>query len=139
MPRWTPVAQVRALVPPALPWLPLFNSNHQAAHAPSPHTPPSHPFPTFTPPRPPAGDAYAAGLLYGYLRHMDLVGMGRTAARVASAVIARHGATLTPDAAAALVQAAPASKGAAQGTARPSAAQQPGAPTVRAPSAPLVA
>ncbi|KAL4458478.1 hypothetical protein ABPG75_013343 [Micractinium tetrahymenae] len=79
-----------------------------------------------------AGDAYAAGLLYGYLRHMDLVSMGRTAARVASAVISKHGATLTPDAAAALVQALPASKGAGQGKAGLPGAQ----PVALAPSTP---
>ncbi|KAI3435849.1 hypothetical protein D9Q98_001907 [Chlorella vulgaris] len=54
-----------------------------------------------------AGDAYAAGLLYGYLTQLDPVSMGRTAARVASAVISKHGATLTPEAALALVEVLP--------------------------------
>lgn len=54
-----------------------------------------------------AGDAYAAGLLYAYLRHHDLVSMGRTAARVATAVISKHGATLTPEAADALARSLP--------------------------------
>jgi sugar/nucleoside kinase (ribokinase family) len=49
-----------------------------------------------------AGDAYAAGLLFSFLQQHDLVTMGRTAARVATTVIARHGAALDEDAAAAL-------------------------------------
>jgi len=54
-----------------------------------------------------AGDAYAAGLLYAYLRGDDLRAMGALAARVASAVISRHGAALAPeDAEAALAAAA---------------------------------
>lgn len=56
----------------------------------------------------PAGDAFAAGLLYAHLTGRDLVTMGRTAARVASAVISRHGAQLQPEAAAALADALPA-------------------------------
>lgn len=51
-----------------------------------------------------AGDAYAAGLLYGYLRHFDLVSMGRTAARAASAVIAKHGAQLSAESALAVAE-----------------------------------
>lgn len=50
-----------------------------------------------------AGDAYAAGLLYGFLRRYDVVTMGRTAARTASAVIAHHGSTLNEEDAAAVV------------------------------------
>jgi sugar/nucleoside kinase (ribokinase family) len=54
-----------------------------------------------------AGDAYAAGLIYAYLRGCDVVAMGRTAARVASAVIAKQGSMLSAEAAAALVDALP--------------------------------
>lgn len=57
-----------------------------------------------------AGDAFAAGLLYAHLTGRDLVTMGRTAARAASAVISRHGAQLQPEAAAALVDALPLSQ-----------------------------
>lgn len=42
-----------------------------------------------------AGDAYAAGLLYGYLSAFDIPRMGRAGARVASAVISKLGAGLT--------------------------------------------
>ena len=42
-----------------------------------------------------AGDAYVAGLLFSYLSGFDLAAMGRTGARVASAVISRPGACLT--------------------------------------------
>lgn len=42
-----------------------------------------------------AGDAYTAGLLYAYLSGMDIGSMGRTSARVASAIISRSGACLT--------------------------------------------
>jgi hypothetical protein len=59
------------------------------------------------PPLAAAGDAYAAGLLYGYLAGADLVSMGRTAARVASAVISKHGAALSAEAAAALAESLP--------------------------------
>ena len=38
-------------------------------------------------------------MLYAYLHHHSLVSLGRTAARVASAVISHHGAVLTPEAA----------------------------------------
>lgn len=41
-----------------------------------------------------AGDAYAAGFLYAYLKGYDINNMGRTAARTASAVIAHQGAML---------------------------------------------
>lgn len=41
-----------------------------------------------------AGDAYAAGVLYGLLQGFDIQSMGRFGARVASAVISRHGARL---------------------------------------------
>lgn len=56
---------------------------------------------------PPAGDAFAAGLLYAHLTGRDVTTMGRTAARAASAVISRHGAQLQPEAAAALVEGLP--------------------------------
>ena len=78
----------------------------QAAHHPSAdlfspsRSAPPHPFC--------AGDAFAAGLLYAHLTGRDLVTMGRTAARAASAVISRHGAQLQPEAAAALVEGLPA-------------------------------
>lgn len=55
-----------------------------------------------------AGDAYAAGLLYGFLRKFDINSMGRVGARAASAVIARHGATMGEDAAAAVAASLPA-------------------------------
>ena len=42
-----------------------------------------------------AGDAYAAGLIYGWLSGMDPSSMGRCGARVASAVIAKQGGALT--------------------------------------------
>lgn len=42
-----------------------------------------------------AGDAYAAGLLYGFLCGYDLGSMGRAGARVASTVISRQGAALS--------------------------------------------
>lgn len=41
-----------------------------------------------------AGDAYAAGLLHGFLNGLDLHGMGHMAAKTASAVISRHGPQL---------------------------------------------
>jgi sugar/nucleoside kinase (ribokinase family) len=41
-----------------------------------------------------AGDAFAAGVLYGLLNGFDVEKMGRTGARVASAVISRYGARL---------------------------------------------
>lgn len=44
-----------------------------------------------------AGDAYAAGLLYGFLMGLDLHSMGSLAAKTASAVISRHGPQLTPE------------------------------------------
>lgn len=44
-----------------------------------------------------AGDAYAAGLLYGFLRGLDLHSMGHVAAKTASAVISRHGPQLLPE------------------------------------------
>jgi sugar/nucleoside kinase (ribokinase family) len=44
-----------------------------------------------------AGDAYAAGLLYGFLCGLDLHSMGHLAAKTASAVISKHGPQLTPD------------------------------------------
>lgn len=44
-----------------------------------------------------AGDAYAAGLLYGLLHGQDIASMGKLGARVASAVIGRHGARLSKD------------------------------------------
>lgn len=54
-----------------------------------------------------AGDAYAAGVLYGYLSGFDVAHMGRAGARCASAVIAQHGAGLSPDAALKLAAAMP--------------------------------
>ena len=54
-----------------------------------------------------AGDAYAAGLLYGFLRKFDVGSMGKVAARAASAVIARHGATMNEEAAVAVAATLP--------------------------------
>lgn len=55
-----------------------------------------------------AGDAYAAGLLYSYLFGYDVQTMGRTAARTASAVISRHGGSLSTDGAHSVVKTLPA-------------------------------
>ena len=44
-----------------------------------------------------AGDAYAAGVLYAFLSGFGVSAMGRTGARVASAVISQRGAGLTPE------------------------------------------
>ena len=44
-----------------------------------------------------AGDAYAAGVLYGLLNGHDIHSMGQFGARVASAVISRYGARLKKD------------------------------------------
>jgi sugar/nucleoside kinase (ribokinase family) len=55
-----------------------------------------------------AGDAFAAGLIFAYLRRLDVPSMGRAAARVASAVLGRRGAALGAEAAAALARALPA-------------------------------
>jgi hypothetical protein len=44
-----------------------------------------------------AGDAYAAGLLYGFLCGLDLHSMGHLAAKTASAVISKHGPQLSPE------------------------------------------
>jgi sugar/nucleoside kinase (ribokinase family) len=52
-----------------------------------------------------AGDAYAAGFLYALLAGADLVTLGQSAARTASAVISRHGPQLLPEDAAKVVQA----------------------------------
>ena len=41
-----------------------------------------------------AGDAYAAGMIWGLLSGLDPAAMGSCASRVASAVIAKHGAGL---------------------------------------------
>ena len=41
-----------------------------------------------------AGDAYAAGFIYGLLNGFDVPSMGRAAARVASIIISRSGASL---------------------------------------------
>lgn len=54
-----------------------------------------------------AGDAYAAGLLYGFLKRYDVVTMGRAAARTASAVIAHRGSFLNDAAAATVVASLP--------------------------------
>eukprot|EP00890_Picochlorum_soloecismus_P000235 jgi/Picsp_1/1211/NSC_04692-R1_carbohydrate kinase-like protein len=50
-----------------------------------------------------AGDAWAAGLLFGILQGADIVSMGHIAARTASAVIAKHGPTLCPSSAESVV------------------------------------
>lgn len=52
-----------------------------------------------------AGDAWAAGILYGLLHHQhgDIVSIGHIAARAASAVIAKHGPTLCHEAAASIM------------------------------------
>lgn len=52
-----------------------------------------------------AGDAWAAGILYGLLYHQggDIVSIGNIAARSASAVIAKHGPTLCIEAASSVV------------------------------------
>lgn len=52
-----------------------------------------------------AGDAYAAGLLFGYLTGQGITTMGRTAARAASAVISRSGASMSTDQASEVVRA----------------------------------
>mmetsp|Transcript_16179 Transcript_16179/g.45084 ORF Transcript_16179/g.45084 Transcript_16179/m.45084 type:complete len:463 (+) Transcript_16179:345-1733(+) len=51
-----------------------------------------------------AGDAYAAGVLYGLLNGYDIPSMGKFGARVASAVISRYGARLKKDDALKLAQ-----------------------------------
>lgn len=55
-----------------------------------------------------AGDAYAAGVLWAYLRGLGVSAMGRAGARVASQVISRQGASLTLAAASALARELPA-------------------------------
>jgi sugar/nucleoside kinase (ribokinase family) len=50
-----------------------------------------------------AGDAWAAGLLFGILQGADIVSMGHIAARAASAVISKHGPTLCPSSAESVV------------------------------------
>lgn len=57
-----------------------------------------------------AGDAYAAGVLWAYLRGQGVSAMGRAGAQVASHVINRQGATLTEEAADVLVHTFPASE-----------------------------
>lgn len=52
-----------------------------------------------------AGDAYAAGLLYGWLMGMDPPSMGRCGARVASTVIGKSGAGVAESEAASLIDA----------------------------------
>lgn len=52
-----------------------------------------------------AGDAYAAGLLFGWITGHGLTSMGRIAARTASAVISRQGAALLPEQAAEVLEA----------------------------------
>lgn len=54
-----------------------------------------------------AGDAYAAGFLYGYLTGLDPGNMGRFGARVASTVIAKRGGALSGAEASQLVQKMP--------------------------------
>ena len=61
-----------------------------------------HSIPPFWIAKPPtdtcgAGDAYAAGFLYGLLNGFDVPSMGRAAARVASIIISRSGASLSAD------------------------------------------
>lgn len=51
-----------------------------------------------------AGDAYAAGILYGLLNGNDVTSMGQAAARVASAVICKHGPQLSSEDAQQLVK-----------------------------------
>ena len=55
-----------------------------------------------------AGDAYTAGFLYGFLSGLDVAGIGRFSARVASAVISRPGACLTAGEARHIVEEIPA-------------------------------
>ncbi|KAK9803573.1 hypothetical protein WJX72_001343 [[Myrmecia] bisecta] len=55
-----------------------------------------------------AGDAYAAGLLYGLLSGYNVTNMGRAGARVASTVISKFGAALTPSEALQLANVLPA-------------------------------
>ncbi|KAK9840254.1 hypothetical protein WJX74_006291 [Apatococcus lobatus] len=59
-----------------------------------------HSIPPYWIPCPPtdtcgAGDAYAAGFIYGLLNGFDVPSMGRAAARVASIIISRSGASLS--------------------------------------------
>jgi sugar/nucleoside kinase (ribokinase family) len=68
-------------------------------HVVPPHWGPSKPIDTCG-----AGDAYCAGMLWGLLRSRDVVSMGRAGARVASAVIARQGGTLSEEAAQCIVE-----------------------------------
>ena len=42
-----------------------------------------------------AGDAYAAGMIFGLLAGLDPAAMGSCGSRFASAIISKHGATLT--------------------------------------------
>lgn len=57
-----------------------------------------------------AGDAYAAGVLWAYLRGQGVSAMGRAGAQVASHVISRQGATLSEEDADSLVHSFPASE-----------------------------
>ena len=52
-----------------------------------------------------AGDAFAAGAIYGLLRGFSVVDLGRAGARAAAAVIGRHGAAMSGAEAAAVVEA----------------------------------
>ena len=54
-----------------------------------------------------AGDAYAAGVLYGLLRGASIRGMGYTGARVSSTVISQRGARLKTEDAQKLVEVLP--------------------------------
>ena len=54
-----------------------------------------------------AGDAYAAGMIWGLLSGLDPAAMGSCASRVASAVIAKHGAGLDAMDAARLLETLP--------------------------------
>ena len=54
-----------------------------------------------------AGDAYAAGMLFGLLAGLDPAAMGSCGSRFASAVISKHGANLTQAEAAELLSGLP--------------------------------
>ena len=57
-----------------------------------------------------AGDAFAAGAIYGLLRGYSVVDLGRAGARAAAAVIGRHGAAMSGDEAARVVEAVEAAR-----------------------------
>lgn len=76
------------------------------------------------------------GLLYGYLSGLDLVSMGRCAARTASAVLSRVGAQLTPEAAAESIKALPPRR---SGAAAAASMQRPASAPGMAPTTPRTA